>query len=106
MKYQVTRLDKRHAHHIQFEYMIEFSKSWRSGTGALDFDRARRWFNQTYGYSQEANLQSFSAIATQNSGQPSEINTHWAYHTEYKNFRIYTNSSEVAWFQLKFTNES
>ena len=93
--------------------MIEFSKR-RLGTlgiptyntGALDFDRARRWFNETYGWSQEADLQTKIDKDARHLMQPAESNTHWAYHTEYRDFRIYANEPETAWFQLKFTNES
>ena len=110
MHYQVTRLDKRHSHHQRFAYMIEFSKNRQftisTGTGALDFDRARRWFNETYGWSQEADLQTKIDKDARHLLQAPEANTHWAYHAEYKNFRIYANEAETAWFQLKFTNES
>jgi len=116
MHYQVTRLDRRHSHHERFAYMIEFSKrmQWGQpgtgiptfGTGALDFDRARRWFNETYGWSQEADLQPKIDKDARHLQQAPESNTHWAYHTEYRDFRIYANEPEVAWFQLKFTNES
>ena len=107
MQYQITRLDRRHSHHQRFAYMIEFSKrQFASGTGALDFDRARRWFNETYGWSQEADLQIKIDNDAQNLLQAPEANTHWAYHAEYRNFRIYANEAETAWFQLKFTNES
>jgi hypothetical protein len=104
MQYHITRLDKRHSHHQRFTYMIEFSKwRWATGTGALDFDRARRWFNETYGWSQEADLQNKIDNDARNLFQPEEANTHWAYHAEYRNWRIYANEPEVAWFQLKFT---
>jgi hypothetical protein len=109
MQYQITRLDRRHSHHERFAYMIEFSKSrsiTRSGTGALDFDRARRWFNETYGWSQEADLQTKIDNDAQNLQQAPEANTHWAYHAEYRNFRIYANAPETAWFQLKFPNNT
>lgn len=106
MHYQVTRLDRRHSHHQRFAYMIEFSKRQPTGTGALDFDRARRWFNDTYGWSQEADLQIKIDKDARHLLQAPEANTHWAYHAEYRNFRIYTNEPEAAWFQLKFTNES
>jgi hypothetical protein len=106
MRYQITRLDRRHSHHQRFAYMIEFSKRQYTGTGALDFDRARRWFNETYGWSQEADLQNKIDNDAQNLLQAPEANTHWAYHAEYRNFRIYANEAETAWFQLKFTNES
>ena len=107
MHYQVTRLDRRHSHHERFAYMIEFSKrQFASGTGALDFDRARRWFNETYGWSQEADLQIKIDKDARHLLQAPEANTHWAYHAEYRNFRIYANEPETAWFQLKFTNQS
>lgn len=107
MRYQVTRLDRRHSHHQRFAYMIEFSKrQFATGTGALDFDRARRWFNETYGWSQEADLQNKIDNDAQNLLQAPDANTHWAYHAEYRNFRIYANEPETAWFQLKFINES
>jgi hypothetical protein len=93
--------------------MIEFSKRYLpdgtvyvQSTGALDFDRARRWFNETYGWSQEADLQNKIDKDARHLNQASESNTHWAYHTEYRNWRIYANEAETAWFQLKFTNES
>jgi hypothetical protein len=87
--------------------MIEFSKrQFATGTGALDFDRARRWFTETYGWSQEADLQSKIDKDAQHLNQPAEANTHWAYYTEYRNYRIYATEPEAAWFQLKFTNES
>jgi hypothetical protein len=55
MNYTVTRLDRRYAYWEEFNYMIEFHKNreWGMGTGVLDFDRARKWFNETYGWSQE-----------------------------------------------------
>ena len=108
MQYQITRLDRRHSHHERFAYMIEFSKSrlFASGTGALDFDRARRWFNETYGWSQEADLQTKIDKDARHLLLAPEANTHWAYHAEYRNFRIYANEAETAWFQLKFPNNT
>jgi len=59
MKYLVTRLDRRYSHSGSFDYMLEFSKNTRgNGTGVLDFDRARRWMNRTYGWSQDVEIQS------------------------------------------------
>lgn len=83
-----------------------FSRQLGLATGALDFDRARRWFNQTYGHSQEAHLQESIDIQTNQQGEPAESNPLWAYHVEYRDFRIYTNEPEVVWFQLTFTKQS
>jgi hypothetical protein len=58
MKYHVTQLDGRYSHTGSFGYVLEFSKNtWGTySTGVLDFDRARRWMNRTYGWSQDVEL--------------------------------------------------
>jgi hypothetical protein len=116
MHYQITKLDKRHSHHERFVYMIEFSKRpgpvgirtgvTTPGTGALDFDHARRWFGEIYGRSQEADLQLRIDTEAQWGNRESTTNSHWAYHTEFREYRIYANAPETAWFQLKFPNHT
>jgi hypothetical protein len=100
MKYQVTDMDRRHSHHASFNYMLEFSKSVWHCTGVLDFDRARRWMNRTYGWSQEVDTR--IAIKRSNAVlQDADINLHWAYSTVYKDYRIYLKGNEeLAFFQL------
>ncbi len=99
MKYQITRLDKRFANYDHFKYMIEFSKSTWKGTGVLDFDRARRWMNQTWGWSQD--IATRSALTNRTDVQDEDINRHWAYSVQYRDYRIYlSGDKELSWFQL------
>jgi hypothetical protein len=106
MRYEITKLDHRHNHRRRYQYMIRFSTSPAGGTGALDFDRARRWFNQTYGWAQEAEIQIVINQQCKILNDPPEANPHWAYQTEYRDYRIYVASDkEVAWFQLAHVRE-
>ena len=105
MKYEIIKLDRRHSHHKIYKYSIEFSKASWVGTGALDFDRARRWFNTNFGWSQEVEVQQNMVVQQNMAGpdhvQDNDINFHWAFTTQYKNYRIYVSSDkELAWFQL------
>lgn len=95
MQYQVTKVDKRHIWHIHFDYLLEFSIESRIGTGVLDFDRARRWMNQTWDWSQDTKTR--AALLLQNE----DINHYWAYSVEYRDYRIYLKSEkELMFFQL------
>ena len=71
----------------------------------LDFDRARRWMNKTWGWSQEVTtrqeLVNRQANPANSSVQEEDINRHWSYSVEYKQYRIYLKSDkELAFFQL------
>ena len=111
MRYQVTRLDRRHSYSGQFQYMLEFSKSTWSGTGVIDFDRSRRWMNRTWGWTQEVDTRS-ALISRHNNPtnhtvQDTDINPHWAYSVEYRDYRIYlAGESELNWFVLSHPNEA
>ena len=100
MKYHVTDMDRRFSHSASFRYMLRFSKATWQGTGVLDFDRARRWMNQTWGWSQDVDTR--NAIAHSNIVlQEGDINQHWAYSAVYKDYRIYLKGNEeLAFFQL------
>ena len=101
MRYEIVELDRRHSYHKIYKYSIEFSKASWVGTGALDFDRARRWFNENFGWSQEVDVQQKMAGLTREANEANEINFHWAFTTQYRNYRIYVSSDkEMAWFQL------
>jgi hypothetical protein len=111
MIYHVTKLDYRHSHKYSFDYMLEFSKNTRVGTGVLDFDRSRRWMNQTWGWSQDVETRSrlkFRKADPANTVvQEDDINTHWAYSVQYRDYRIYLNSDkELNWFVLAHPHES
>jgi hypothetical protein len=107
MKYKVTKLDGRYSHRETFEYMIEFSKAHWKGTGVLDFDRARRWFNDTYGWSQDVKTRvaiDKSVGANPMLFEPGAINTSWAYLAKYNDYRIYVaTDKELTMFELKWS---
>ena len=113
MNYKITKLDRRYAYHQQFPYMIEFHKNreWGTGTGVLDFDRCRRWFNETWGWSQdiETRTEMVKSKVRLNQGVDddwSDINRFWAYSCRYQEYRIYANDAALTMFKLKWSNDS
>jgi hypothetical protein len=106
MNYEITKLDRRHAWHNQFAYIIEFKKSnslYNRSAGVLEFDRSRRWFNETFGWSQDVETRSkigrTRAYNTENYSK--DFNLHWAYSIKYNEYRIYVQSDqELNWFLL------
>ena len=104
MKYEVVKLNGRHAHVVEYAFSIEFSKSVNWGTGVLDFDRSRRWFNDHFGWSQDVEEQVHmrrNKCAFDDSYKPHDINPVWAYSAKYMNYRIYVASEkEVSWYIL------
>lgn len=115
MIYSVTKLDNRHSWHIDFKYMIEFKKSspgWAIGTktssGVLNFDRARRWFNTTFGWSQDVETrQSIVTLGTKKQAQvDQDYNLKWAYSIKYDDYRIYVDDeSTLNWFVLSHPHD-
>lgn len=108
MNYEITKLDRRHSWHDQFAYMIEFKKDrsfhsyYNRSAGVLEFDRSRRWFNETYGWSQD--VETRSKIGQSNS---KDFNLHWAYSIKYDEYRIYVQSDqELNWFVLSHTKSN
>ena len=98
-------MDRRYANYGSFRYMLEFSKSTWRGTGVLEFDRARRWMNQTWGWTQDVSTRQALiqrlADPLNNSVKEEDVNRHWAYSVEYKEYRIYLlGDKELAFFQL------
>jgi len=101
MYYEIVKLDGRHAWHHLYSYYIKFSRdhSLVPGTGVLEFDRARRWFNRTYGWSQDVQTQDDIRIGC--GGNNEDLNLLWAYSTQYRNYRIYVLSKrELSFFVL------
>lgn len=104
MQYKIIRLDRRYSYRDEFDYMIEFMRarsytfSATNTSGVLAFDRARRWFNQTFGWSQDVITR--GAMIT-NGAEMDEINTRWAYSVAYDQYRLYVASDqELQWFVL------
>jgi len=104
MRYEVTKLDRRHSWYAQFAYMLEFSKSTWKGTGVLDFDRARRWFTTNYGWGQDVEVRSELLRVQQHHAElfePDDINDAWAFSAKYNDYRIYVaTDKELSWFLL------
>ena len=103
MKYKVIKMDNRYTHH-GYAYLIEFSKVVAFGTGVLDFDRCRRWFNQNFGWSQDVETRGRLLQNRRNnkeSYQSDDINLVWAYAVKYGDYRIYVdNDKTLSWFLL------
>ena len=95
-------MDGRYSKH-GYTYLVEFSRSV-SGTGILEFDRCRRWFNEQFGWSQDVETRS-RMIANQRHNrdvyQDNDINPVWAYCVKYGDYRIYVDSDRtLSWFCL------
>jgi hypothetical protein len=112
MNYVITKLDRRYAYHGQFPYMIEFRKNteWGLGTGVLDFDRVRKWMNETWGWSQdiETRAEMVKSKVRMNKIDDgfADINRYWAYSCRYQEYRIYVNEAAVAMFKLKWSQDA
>jgi hypothetical protein len=104
MNYEIVKLNGRNSWSKIYRYTIEFPKGDYS-SGVLEFDRARRWFNRTYGWSTDVKTQNEIAFQLNDripeSHQPDDLNLLWAYSTEYRNYRIYVSSDkELMFFEL------
>ena len=103
MKYKVTKMDNRYSRH-GYDNLVEFSSRINIGTGVLDFDRCRRWFNQNFGWSQDVETRArmlHNARHNPDAIQPDDINLVWAYAVKYGDYRIYVdNDKTLSWFLL------
>ena len=107
--FTITKLDRRHAWHEQFPYMIEFKKrgDWaigRDSTGVLEFDRCRKWFNECWGWSQDVETRN-EMLRTMN-GRSDDINHFWSYSIRYGEYRIYVNDPALTMFKLKWSSDA
>jgi len=109
MNYTIIKLDRRHSWHREFAYIIEFPKrSTQSFTqvssGVLAFDRSRRWFNDTFGWSQDVETRERMRTALVGTElQTTDYNFKWSWSIKYDEYRIYVASdSELNWFVLKY----
>ena len=87
-----------------YQYLIEFSQNFRNGTGVLDFDRSRRWFNEHYGWSQDVETRSKMQANKRlypEAYEDTDINPVWAYAVKYNDYRIYVaDDKTLSWFVL------
>ena len=91
-----------------YRYLIEFSKVNTFGTGVLDFDRARRWFNDQFGWSQDIETRDNMLVNRQYNRdlyEDKDLNPVWAYAVKYGDYRIYVDSEQtLSWFVLCHPN--
>lgn len=102
MRYRIVKLDGRHSWSKIYSFCLEFSRDGVH-TGVLDFDRARKWMNATWGWSQDVETQSamINALVRSKGDLESEINHYWAYSIAYRDYRIYlAGEAELNWFVL------
>ena len=87
-----------------YQYLIEFSKNIVRGTGVLDFDRSRRWFNEQFGWSQDVETRGQMQGNRRHhpeAYEDNDINPVWAYAVKYGDYRIYVGDDKIlAWFVL------
>ena len=87
-----------------YTYIIEFSKVTSFGTGVLDFDRSRRWFNEKFGWSQDVETRQKMQENRQYQAEAYEdidINPVWAYCVKYGDYRIYVaDEKTLSWYVL------
>jgi hypothetical protein len=74
-------------------------------SSVLNFDSCRKWFNDTYGWSQDVELQ-LPMLQAQLNGfesENSEVNKLWAYNIKYDDYRIYVADDQtLTMFQLRW----
>jgi len=103
MHYKITKMDGRYSKY-GYTYIIEFRKDIGRGTGVLEFDRCRRWFNEHFGWSQDVETRNQMKQNKQHNPdayQDNDINTTWAYAVKYGDYRIYVNDDKtLSWFCL------
>jgi hypothetical protein len=103
MQYKIIKMDGRYSRY-GYRYLIEFSKSVQRGTGVLDFDRCRRWFNEQFGWSQDVETRSRmqeNQRHNRDAYQENDINPVWAYGVKYGDYRIYVDDDKtLSWFVL------
>ena len=103
MNYKITKMDGRYSRY-GYQYLVEFSANTMFGTGVLDFDRCRRWFNEQFGWSQDVETrQKMKENRRRNpkAYEDNDINPIWAYAVKYNDYRIYVDSDKtLSWFCL------
>ena len=104
VQYKIIRLDGRYNYRTRFRHLITFTKM-PGHSAILEFDRCRRWFNDTYGWSQDVEMQTPMAKAQNFYIDISdvEINRYWAYNIKYNDYRIYVADDQIlTMFQLRW----
>lgn len=103
MRYKIIKMDGRYSRY-GYKYLVEFRKDIGRGTGVLDFDRTRRWFNEHFGWSQDVETRQRmkeNRRQHQDAYEENDINPVWAYAVKYGDYRIYIDDDKtLSWFVL------
>ena len=103
MHYKIIKMDDRYTKY-GYQYLIKFRNDTGRGTGVLDFDHCRRWFNKHFGWSQDVETRAQMVISKQHNPeeyQDNDINPVWAYAVKYTDYRIYVDEDKtLSWFML------
>lgn len=100
----IKKTDKRHTGYAEWQYVViveqaKYSGLFGRGQRILDLNEIRNWCSQTWQASCELELWLVAKI----NSDPTKLNQHWCWHTNYDNFKIYLRSDkEVNWFKLKW----
>jgi hypothetical protein len=91
--------------------MIEFRKrpDWAIGvtSGVLDFDRVRKWMNESWGWSQDVETRAEMIKAHRTAKTlASDVNRWWAWSCRYQEYRIYMDEAAVTLFRLKWSQDA
>lgn len=106
MPVTVRKTDKRFTGGHVFGYVVDVKASnervlgmiQRSAVRYKEFGDVRNWCSETWGMSCER-----SHYLSMNTALPDDVNTHWCWHTEFDETKIYLKSSKEAnWFKLKW----
>lgn len=98
---EIRKTDKRHAGHDHFAYVLEV----KSNPGKFDrqarhyeFEAVRQWAWTTWGASCER-----EHWLNMNNNNRFPVNTHWCWHTEFNEMKIYlVSEKEANWAKLKW----
>jgi hypothetical protein len=98
---QIRKTDKRHTGSGMFAYVLEV----RSNPGTMDrqarieeYNRVRTWAWETWGASCDR-----EHWLTMNAKNRFPVNSHWCWHTEFNELKIYlTTDKEANWAKLKW----
>jgi len=72
-------------------------------SGVLSFDRSRRWFNDTFGWSQDVETRQRMRAADNSVCDTDQYNRKWSWSIKYDEYRIYVaQETELNWFVLKY----
>jgi hypothetical protein len=104
MKLTIKKTDKRHSGNHEWQYLVVVERMANVTFGNMatiqktaDLNAIREWCWTTYGPSCELEL--WLAVPENTPGK----NTHWCWHTNFNNFKIYLRTDKEAnWFKMKW----